>query len=281
MRSPAEGSPDMLIDSHAHLDMFAVGDERDGVIERAREAGLVAIVTIGVDLHSSTESVRIAEAHDNIYTIIGIHPHDAKKVDDRALDGIRSLAKKKKVVGIGETGLDFYRNLSPQATQLKVFSDFLHLSGELKLPVVIHDRDAHNAVLDYLTAYRDSYVPGIIHCFSGDWEYAKVCMDLGFYISIAGPVTFPKSKTLHEVVKKLPADRILLETDSPFLTPVPYRGKQNEPAYIAHTAKAVAELRGEDVRKVHADTTQNVRDVLGLDDVGTDTDAAESAFKTR
>ncbi|MBN1883452.1 MAG: TatD family hydrolase [Deltaproteobacteria bacterium] len=255
----------MLIDSHAHLDMYAAGSERDGVIERARNAGLSAIVTVGIDPDSSTESVRIAEANDDIFTIIGVHPHDAKKVDDHVLDGIRKLAQNKKVVGIGETGLDFFRNLSPQAVQMKIFSDFLHLSGELNLPVIIHDRDAHEAVLDYLTAYKNSYVPGIIHCFSGDWKYAKICMDLGFYISIAGPVTFPKAKTLHGVVKKLPADRILLETDSPFLTPAPHRGKQNEPAYVVHTAKAVAELRGEDVEKVYAETTRNVRDVLGLD----------------
>lgn len=261
----------MLIDSHAHLDMYKTGGERSGVIERAREAGLSGIVTVGIDLKSSTESVRIAEAHDDVFTIIGVHPHDAKKVNDTILDGIRALAKSEKVVGIGETGLDFYRNLSPKATQMKIFSDFLHLSGELNLPVVIHDRDAHDAVLDYLTAYRDAYTPGIIHCFSGDWEYAKVCMDLGFYISIAGPVTFPKAKGLHEVVKKLPADRILLETDCPFLAPAPYRGKQNEPAYIVHTAQAVAELRGEDIEKVHESTTRNVQDILRLTDTGSRT----------
>ena len=261
----------MLIDSHAHLDMYTAGSERDGVIDRARKAGLEAVVTVGIDLDSSAESVRIAEAHDDVFTVIGVHPHDAKKVNDNILDGIKNLAKSNKVVGIGETGLDFYRNLSPQATQMQVFSDFLHISGELNLPVVIHDRDAHEAVLDYLTAYKDSYTPGIIHCFSGDWEYAKVCMDLGFYISIAGPVTFPKAKGLHGVVKKLPADRILLETDCPFLAPAPYRGKRNEPAYIVHTAQAVAELRGEDVEKVHTDTTRNVRDILGLETVSADT----------
>jgi TatD DNase family protein len=254
----------MLIDSHAHLDMFKAGNERDGVIERARSAGLSAVVTVGIDLDSSKESVKIAEANDDVFTVIGVHPHDAKKVDDAVLDGIRTLSKNKKVVGIGETGLDFYRNLSPQATQMKVFSDFLHLSGEVKLPVVIHDRDAHDAVLDYLTAYKSSYVPGIIHCFSGDWKYAKVCMDLGFFISIAGPVTFPKAKTLHEVVKKLPADRILLETDSPFLAPAPHRGKQNEPAYVVHTAQAVAELRGEDIETLSIQVSDNTRSVLNI-----------------
>jgi len=254
----------MLIDSHAHLDMYKTGSDRDGVIERARDAGLSAIVTVGIDLDSSTESVKIAENHDDVYTVIGTHPHDAKEVDDAVLYGLRELSKNKKVVGIGETGLDFYRNLSPQATQMKVFSDFLHLSGEVKLPVVIHDRDAHDAVLDYLKAYRQSYVPGIIHCFSGDWEYAKVCMDLGFYISIAGPVTFPKAKTLHEVVKKLPADRILVETDCPFLTPEPYRGKRNEPAYVVHTANAVAKLRGEEMETVGMQVSDNTRSVLNL-----------------
>jgi TatD DNase family protein len=147
---------------------------------------------------------------------------------------------------------------------LKVFSDFLHLSGELNLPVVIHDRDAHDAVLDYLTAYKASYVPGIIHCFSGDWKYAKVCMDLGFYISIAGPVTFPKAKMLHDVVKKLPADRILLETDCPFLTPEPYRGKRNEPARIVHTAQAVAKLRGEEVETMSMRISGNTRNALNI-----------------
>ena len=181
------------------------------------------------------------------------------------------------MVGIGETGLDFYRNLSPQATQMKVFSDFLHLSGELHLPVVIHDRGRprRRAGLPHRVSGRGTR-RGSSTAFPGDWEYAKVCMDLGFYISIAGPVTFPKAKELHEVVKKLPADRILLETDCPFLAPAPYRGKQNEPAYIVHTAQAVAELRGEDVQEVHEYTARNVRDVLGLDNPGTDT--AEKRF---
>jgi len=160
----------MLIDSHAHLDMYKPGSDRDGAIKRARDADLSAIVSVGIDLDSSKETVKIAESHDDVFAIIGTHPHDAKKVNDAVLDGIKELAGNKKVVGIGETGLDFFRNHSPQATQMKVFSDFLHLSGELKLPVVIHDRDAHDAVLYYLTAYKGSYVPGIIHCFSGDWS---------------------------------------------------------------------------------------------------------------
>ncbi len=258
----------MLIDSHAHLDLFK-GD-RDAVTERAFAAGLSMIVTVGIDLPSSKRTVEIARRRENIRAVIGVHPHDVKKIDDGTLAEIKKLAADPKVVAIGETGLDFYRNLSPRDVQIKAFHEFLHLASELSLPVVIHDRDAHREVIDILTEHhkRGGFTapsgPGVIHCFSGDWDYAKRCLDMGFYISIPGVVTFPKAKTLHEVVKRLPADRILVETDCPFLTPEPFRGKQNEPAYVKYTAVECARLRGEKSDEFMTAAAQNTMRVFGI-----------------
>ncbi len=207
----------MLIDSHAHLDLFK-GD-RNEVISRAFAAGLSAIVTVGIDLNSSRKTLEIARSHKNIYAVLGVHPHDAKMVSDRTMDEIKALSADPKVVAIGETGLDYYRRLSPEDVQVRVFRRFLDLAAELRLPIVIHDRDAHDPILRILTeqhtkgGFTAPAGPGVIHCISGDWAYARTCLDMGFYISVPGVVTFPKAQTLHEVVKKLPADRILVETD--------------------------------------------------------------------
>ncbi len=263
----------MLIDSHAHLDLPQFDGDRKAVIERAfadvadGAGGLTGIVTIGFDLNSSKKAVGIAESHDNIYAVVGVHPHEAKAVTERTIDGIRELAKGKKVVGIGETGLDLFRKLSPVDRQYQAFQSFLNLSGKTNLPVVIHDRDANAEVLEVLTKKRGDYSPGIIHCFSGDWEYAVKCLDLDFYISIPGVVTFPKAKVLHDVVKKLPTDKILFETDAPFLTPAPFRGKRNEPAYVRYTATATAEIRGDFPEKLMEAAALNTMRVFGIEEL--------------
>lgn len=260
----------MLIDSHAHLGLYKGQKEQDLVIRRAFDrdnGGLSAIVTVGIDVPSSRQAVEFAQSHDNIYAVIGVHPHDAKKVTDETLSVIRGLAEgNEKVVGIGETGLDFYRNLSPEDLQRRAFSDFLYLSGALDLPVIIHDRDAHDDVLDTLKSHQRHFTPGIIHCFSGDWEYAKKCMDMGFYISVSGVVTYPKAHQLHDVVKRLPADRLIFETDSPFLSPVPYRGKRNEPAYVRYVALASAKLRGDDPEELMDVSAKNTMEVFKISD---------------
>lgn len=258
----------MLIDSHAHLDLFK-GD-RNEVIARAFSEGLSAVVTVGIDLTSSKKTLEIARSHKAIWAVIGVHPHDAKMVTKNTIDEIRRLAADPKVVAIGETGLDYYRTLSPQDVQVRVFRQFLDLASDLKLPVVIHDRDAHDQVLRILTeqhkkgAFTAAAGPGVIHCISGDWAYAKTCLDMGFYVSVPGVVTFPKAATLHEVVKKLPADKILVETDCPFLTPEPFRGKRNEPAYVKYTAAACAKLRGEAAEAFMNQAAENTMRVFGI-----------------
>lgn len=260
----------MLIDSHAHLDLPQFNEDRVAVIERAFAdvedggGGLTGIVTIGIDLNSSKKAVEIAEANDDIYAVVGVHPHDAKVVTKRTIEGIRELTKSEAVVGIGETGLDLFRKLSPVDRQFEAFHSFLDLSGETALPIVIHDREANTEVLEVLTKKRGDYTPGIIHCFSGDWEHAVKCLDLDFYISIPGVVTFPKAKKLHDVVKKLPADKILFETDAPFLAPEPFRGKRNEPAYVRYTAVAAAEIRGDFPEKLMEAAALNTMRVFGI-----------------
>lgn len=258
----------MLIDSHAHLDLFK-GD-RNEVIARAFAEGLSAIVTVGIDLNSSRKTLEIARSHKQVYAVVGVHPHDAKMVTKGTLDEIGRLAADPKVVAIGETGLDYYRTLSPRDVQLRVFRQFLDLAAGLRLPIVIHDRDAHDPVLRILSeqhhkgGFTADAGPGVIHCISGDWAYARTCLDMGFYISVPGVVTFPKAQTLVDIVKKLPADRILVETDCPFLTPEPFRGKRNEPAYVKYTAAACARLRGEAPEAFMNQATENTMRVFGM-----------------
>jgi TatD DNase family protein len=258
----------MLIDSHAHLDLFK--SDRNEVIARAFAGGLTAIVTVGIDLVSSKKSVEIARSHKNIFAVIGVHPHDAKMVTKNTIEEIGRLAADPVVVAIGETGLDYYRRLSPQDVQLRVFRQFLDLAADVKLPIVIHDRDAHDPVLRILTEQHDKggftadAGPGVIHCISGDWTYTKKCLDMGFYISVPGVVTFPKAAVLHDVVRKVPADRILVETDCPFLAPEPFRGRQNEPAYVRYTAEACARLRGEDPAVFMRTAAENTMRVFGM-----------------
>jgi TatD DNase family protein len=258
----------MLIDSHAHLDLFK-GD-RNEVIARAFAEGLSAVVTVGIDLNSSRKTLEIARSHEKIYAVAGVHPHDAKMVTKNTMDEIRKLAADPKVVAIGETGLDYYRRLSPEDVQVRVFREFLDLAADIKLPIVIHDRDAHDQVLRILAeqhkkgGFTAAAGPGVIHCISGDWTYAKTCLDMGFYISVPGVVTFPRAATLVEVVKKLPADRVLVETDCPFLTPEPFRGKRNEPAYVKYTAAACAKLRGENEAAFMDQAAKNTMRVFGI-----------------
>jgi TatD DNase family protein len=249
----------MLIDSHAHLEMKEFDSDRSEVIERAGLAGVDVIVTVGTNLSLSRKALSIAHQYENIYATIGVHPHDVAVARDKTFDDLRELARDPKVVAYGEIGLDYFRNISPREKQIEIFGKQLELATELKLPVIIHDRDAHEQTLQMV---KSSGVRlGVFHCFSGDWALAGQCIDLGFYISIPGVVTFDKSKVLHDVVKHAPLDSILLETDCPYLTPVPHRGKRNEPSFIIHTAKKVAEIKGlawEDVAQTAARNTKKL-----------------------
>lgn len=232
----------MLIDSHAHLEMKEFDPDRKEVIERAGLAGVDLIVTVGTNPGLSRKAISIARQHENVYATVGIHPHDAAGADDQTLDEMKSLARDPKVVAYGEIGLDYFRNISSREKQIEMFARQLELAGELNLPVIIHDRDAHEQTLRMVKA--SGVRRGVFHCFSGDWPMARQCIDLGFYVSVPGVVTFDKSRVLQEVVRQLPLDSMLLETDCPYLTPVPHRGKRNEPSFIVHTAKKVAEIRG-------------------------------------
>jgi TatD DNase family protein len=232
------------------------------VIERAFAVGLRAIISIGYDLNASREAVQIADKHEGIYAAVGIHPHNADVTEVKAIESLRELAQNAKVVAIGEIGLDYYRDLSNRACQKDVFKKQMILAKELELPVIIHDREAHADVLQVLRQVRD--VRGIMHCFSGSMEMAKEAIKLGYLVSLAGPVTFPEARRLHQLVRRLPENSIVLETDSPWLAPQSKRGERNEPAFMLETAHKVAELKEISLDDLIKATSQNARYLLGI-----------------
>jgi TatD DNase family protein len=252
-----------LVDSHAHIYGRDFAGDFDEMLQRAADAGVAAILTVGTDIESSRESVELAERHPRIYAAVGIHPHDAARVTDACYGVIRELAlSSPKIVAIGEIGLDFYRDRSPRNDQERVFRRFLRLANELDKPVIIHDRDAHLLVLDCLR--EEGTRRGVLHCFSGDAAMAAEAVALGFHISIPGTITYPANEALRDVVRAVSIDRMLLETDCPYLSPVPHRGKRNEPAYVRLVAERVAEVKGLSLEDVARITTKNVRDLFGI-----------------
>ena len=260
-----------LIDSHAHLDFRQFDIDRDAVIERARSAGLVAIVNVGASLDSSRAAVALAEQHDFIYATVGVHPHDAKRVTPGVLDELRALARHPKVVAVGEIGLDYYRDLSPRPVQRRAFADQLTLAAELELPVVVHSREAHD---DVVAALREwSNLPpmggtegftGVLHSYSAGPGRLEEVLELGFCVGISGPVTFPKASALRAAAAAVPLERLLVETDCPYLTPKPYRGRRNQPAYVRYVVEAVARARGASAEVVAQATTENARRLFGI-----------------
>jgi len=262
LRQPAQGRK-MLIDTHAHLDLPEFKSDQDAVIKRAREAGVERIITIGIGLKECRRALEIARTHDFISAAIGIHPHNASHLDLAALDFLEKNAADPNVVALGEMGLDFFRNRSPREDQVRSFRAQLDLAESLKLPVVIHDRDAHDETMEILQEEKPSF-GGVLHCFSGDTAMARKCIDLGFLISIPGTVTFKNAATIQSVAKDIPLEHLLLETDCPFLTPVPHRGKRNEPAYVRFAAEKVAELKNITVEEIIAQTGKNACRLFGL-----------------
>ena len=250
-----------MIDSHAHLDFPQFDDDREAVVERAREAGLAAILNVGADLPSSRAAVALAERYDFIYAAVGVHPHDAKTVTPAVLDELCVLARHPQVVAVGEIGLDYYRDLSPRPVQRQVFADQLALAAELALPVVIHDREAHDDVLATLRGWQGT---GVIHSYSAGPKRLDQVLGLGFLIGISGPVTFPYASRLRTVAAAVPLDRLLVETDCPYLTPVPYKDQRNEPAYVQYVVEAVARARGVPVEAVARATADNARRLFGF-----------------
>ncbi len=254
----------MLIDTHAHLIDKAYNRDLEDVLHRAKEAGVEAIINVGFTLSYARKAVALAAAYPRLFAAVGIHPHDAAQTPKDYLDILKKLAAKPQVVALGEMGLDFYRNLSPPPVQERVFREQLQLAREVGLPVIVHDRDAHQRVVEILKEERAGDTGGVLHCFSGGLSMAQECFALGFYISIAGPVTYKKAGELQEVAAACPRDRLLLETDCPYLTPHPYRGKRNEPAHVALVCRQVAKLRGETPEEVARYTGENAIKLFGL-----------------
>ena len=262
----------MLVDSHCHLDFSKFDSDRDAVVQRARDAGVGIILNPGYDLESSRRAVTLSEQYDEVYATIGVHPHQAKTVDRGVIDSLRELAVHPKVVGIGEIGLDYYRDLSPREVQRQALREQLSLAAELDLPVIVHSREAHEDVMFILAEWASCAQPGtrsalsrgVLHAFSGDRAMASGAAALGFCVGVAGPVTFAKASALQALVADLPLAQLLIETDAPYLTPHPYRGKRNEPALVALVCAAIADLKGISARDVAEATMENGQRLFGL-----------------
>jgi TatD DNase family protein len=251
-----------VIDSHCHLDDLAFDPDRDAVIQRALDAGVEQMVAIGTgkgppDLEAG---VRMADAHPQFLATVGVHPHDAAKAAPDTWQRLEDLLAHPKVIAVGEIGLDYHYDFSPREVQRDVFVQQLQLAVTHRKPIVIHTREAWDETIALLEEHWAPHsLPGIMHCFTGNFAQAEQSLALGFYLSFGGVVTFPKATELHEAARAVPLDRILLETDAPYLAPVPQRGKRNEPAFIVHTARRLAELRGVTVEEIARATTENFR----------------------
>lgn len=249
----------MLIDTHTHLDDARYDEDREAVVARAREAGVVAFVTIGCDLETSRAAVALADRYPFIFASIGVHPHEVKHIEDQWYGEFRRLAQSRKVVAYGEIGLDYHYNHSPPNEQRERFREQIQIARELKLPVVIHTREAQKDTVAILREETASEVGGVFHCFSGDRWLAQEALDLGFFLSFSGILTFQNAAPLREIAKNSPLDRLLIETDCPYLTPVPHRGKRNEPAYVSQVAKQLASLHEKSVEEIAERTSENAK----------------------
>ena len=256
----------MLIDSHAHLEMKVFDKDRSLVIERAKNAGITHVITIGTDLPSSIKALQLANEHDFIFSTIGYHPHNAAKIEPSTIEELGGMASEPKTVAWGEIGLDFFRNLSPPEKQIQAFEQQLDLAIQFNLPVIIHNRDADEDLTEILKKRGDYKYQGVIHCFSGNYDLATTFIEMGFYISIPGIVTYKNALSMQDVARRLPLDRMLLETDAPYLTPVPKRGKRNEPLFVTYTAKKIANLRNMDFQEVARQTSENAKKLFRLPD---------------
>ena len=231
----------MLIDSHAHLVSL---EDLDEILQRAKENEVEKIVSISSDIPSTEATITLSQAHEYIFATTGVHPHNADQMSEEVLSGIDHYATHERVVAIGETGLDYFYMNSEKEIQINSFTKQIHMSRKHNLPIIIHVRDAHEDMIRILSEEDLADPPGVIHCYTGDYETAVKYLDLGFYISFSGIVTFKRSEELRDAAKKIPADKLLIETDSPYLAPVPHRGKPNEPSFVKHVAETVAEVRG-------------------------------------
>lgn len=250
-----------LFDSHAHYDDEAFDSDRDEILSSLPQNGVLNIINIGADIVSSRASVKIAEKYAFAYAAVGVHPHDAKNFSEQSEAELKEMAAHKKVVAIGEIGLDYYYDNSPREVQKEVFERQILLAKELSLPIIVHSRDAHQDTLEILKKHKPA---GVVHCFSGSVETAKIILDLGMYISLGGPVTYKNAVNPTEVAKFVPDDRLLLETDCPYLAPVPYRGKRNSSLFMHATAEKIASLRGVTPEHIAFLTAENTKKLFNI-----------------
>ncbi|NMA86048.1 MAG: TatD family hydrolase [Tissierellia bacterium] len=251
----------MLIDSHAHLDDRRFDRDREMLIKSLKENRIDLVINPGADLQSSIKAVALAEEYENIYAAVGVHPHSAKEMDNSTVEILKSFTNRGKVIAIGEIGLDYHYDNSPRDIQRERFIEQINLAKEVDLPIIIHSRSAAGDTFDILKEAQDGSLEGVLHCYSGSVEMAMEYIKLGFYISIAGPITFKNARVLKEVAREVPLDKLLIETDAPYLTPEPYRGKRNEPIYVRYVAGTIAEIKGisfEEVAKATAENTKRL-----------------------
>lgn len=267
-----------LVDSHAHLDLAQFDDDRDSVVSRASEADVVCLINPGRNFESSRRAIELAERYSSVYAAVGVHPHYAAEDAPESEERFRSLAQHPRVVAIGEIGLDFYRDLSPRETQKQVFRKYLRLAKELSLPAIVHCRGAWDDVCQIVQEESSAALRGVLHSFSGDEASANALLEAGFCISFSGPITYPKNDRLRSVAEGLPTDRMLIETDSPFLPPQPKRGKRNEPAFVHYVAEELARVKRVSQEDISRITTRNVRRLFGI---GPQFPQGEIAYKIR
>ncbi|MCY6355706.1 TatD family hydrolase [Clostridium sp. ZS2-4] len=253
----------MIFDSHAHYDDRRFNEDREQVIKELKENDIVGVLNCGASLRGTRASAKLAEKYDIFYAAVGIHPGNAYELTKEALDEIKKMTKKDKVRAIGEIGLDYYwEENPPKEVQKAVFRKQMELARELNLPVVIHDRDAHGDTLDIMKEFPE--VKGVVHCFSGSVEFARECLKLGYYIGITGVITFKNSKKLRDVAKEVPLDRILVETDCPYMAPTPYRGERNRSEYIKYVIEQIAEIKEVSVEEIQDITIENIKNLLKI-----------------
>lgn len=247
----------MFVDTHCHLDFEQFDPDREQVLSRLKESGIDYVINVGSTLKGSYDSVTLAQKHDQVYAAVGIHPHDADDASKQVIDQLKVLAQSKKVVAIGETGLDFFKNYSKKEKQLLLFPALIGLAKELNLPLVIHSRQASAEILKIMRPSMP--LAAVIHCFSAEMSFLKECLDLGFYVSFTCNITYKKSDNLRELVRFAPLERMFLETDAPYLSPEGLRGKRNEPASVKYVAEEISRVKGLSLEKIAAVTTQNAK----------------------
>ncbi|MDF2926275.1 MAG: hydrolase, TatD family protein [Paenibacillaceae bacterium] len=254
----------MFTDTHTHMDSKSFNEDCHEALMRAYDNGVTRIINVGFNRETIPSTLKLCADYDFVYAAVGWHPQDAKDMTAADLEELEQLCKLPKVVAIGEIGLDYYWDTSPKDVQQRVFREQIRLAKRLSMPIVIHNREAHQDILTILREENAAEVGGVMHCFSGSWETAKACLDMNFHISFGGPITFKNAVQPKEVLARVPLHRLLIETDAPYLTPHPYRGKRNETGYVKLVAEAAAEIKGISVEELARATTQNAIFLFGL-----------------